>query len=615
MSTYENRNYAMGLKVHGVKMASRLEHVPTKAQLGCGNTTIGAYILIRLAQLGLKKVHGVPGDSNLRFLDLIEDHPDLDWVGCCNELNASYAADGYARVSKAGIGCLATTFGVGELSAINGIAGAYAEQIPILHIVGVPPTALQAKTPVVHHSMGDGKFDTYAKISDFVTCASSLLTCPEKAPDEIDRLLKAALTECRPVYLNLPSNLIDEKVPAFNLQTDLRQKIVEESELTPGSNSVHDLLDQISGLFLKSENPIVLLDGKCDPFKISTEAIKLAESIQVPVFTTYMAKTAIGSNHSMFGGLYKGSLSEPHILEQVETSDMVIWIGPVVSDFNTASFSFKFKPSTHVELHASHTVIGDKQYSSIGDKQYSSIGFRNLLPLLTQRLSSLPRKQTRPIRDYKPPRELPNQSSSNNMISQAEFWPLWAENFFKPGDIILGEAGTSMFGLLDVKLPDGARYLCQMLWASIGWSTGACLGAAQAAEEEGKRTILFIGDGSLQISVQEISTMIRAGVKPIIVVLNNDGYVVERLIHGMTRKYNEIQPWKWTGILDLFNPEKTTSTATYLIETREEFIQLLRNSDFQKADKIQLVEVRLGREDGPDGLMKQIKAIKETTWD
>ncbi|KAH9816629.1 thiamine diphosphate-binding protein [Melampsora americana] len=581
--------------------------MPTKSELGQEDTTIGAYILIRLAQLGLKQVHGVPGDSNLRFLDLIEDHPDLDWVGCCNELNASYAADGYARVSKAGFGCLVTTFGVGELSAINGIAGAYAEQIPILHIVGVPSTALQAKNPVVHHSMGDRKFDTYAKISDFVTCASSLLNPPENAPDEIDRLLKAALTECRPVYLSLANNLVDEKIPSSNLRIDLRQKVFEESQLQLNPESVHRLLDHMSELFLASKNPIVLLDGKCDPFRIQSEAIRLAESIQAPVFTTFMAKTAIGADHPLFGGLYKGSLSDSHVIQQVESSDMVIWIGPVASDFNTASFSFNFEASEKVEFHASHTVIGDKEYSSIG--------FRILLPILTERLSSLPQKPKRALRDHNLPTKISQQKSINNMITQDEFWPLWAENFFEPNDIILGEAGTSMFGLLDVKFPDGARYLFQLLWASIGWSTGACLGAAQAAAEQGKRTILFIGDGSLQISVQEISTMIRAGVKPIIVVLNNDGYVVERLIHGMTRKYNDIQPWKWTGILDLFNPENTTPTASYMVETREEFEKLLKDPKFRKADRIQLVEVKLGREDGPAGMVKQIQALHGKTWD
>lgn len=576
--------------------------MPINSQLSHEDITIGEYILARLAQLGLKEVHGVPGDSNLRFLDLIEDHPDLNWVGCCNELNASYAADGYARVSKAGIGCIVTTFGVGELSAANGIAGAYAEQVPILHLVGIPSTAIHAKNVIVHHSMGDNKLDTYAKISGLITCAaSSLLNHPKDAPDEIDRLLKAALTECRPVYLSLPGDLVDAKISASNLRLDLRQKVVEELRLQLNSNLVHEVLDQISNLFLESKKPVILLDGKCESFRIQTEAIKLAEAIQVPVFTTLMAKTTIGENHPLFGGLYKGNLSDSHIIQQVESSDMVIWIGPVASDINTASFSFNFKASEKIEFHASHTVVRDKQYASIG--------FRNLLPLLTERLSSLPPKPKRPIRDSNLPAKLTKPMSMDKMITQEEFWPLWAEHFFEPNDIIVGETGTSAFGLLEVKIPDGARLLCQMLWASIGWSTGACLGAAQAAEEQGKRTILFIGDGSLQISVQEISTMIRTGVKPIIVILNNDGYAIERFVHGMTRKYNDIQPWKWIAILDLFNPENTTPTATYLVETRKEFLDLLKNPEFRKADRIQLVEVKLGREDGPDMLLKQIKAL------
>ncbi|EGG06839.1 uncharacterized protein MELLADRAFT_86255 [Melampsora larici-populina 98AG31] len=577
--------------------------MPTNSLLSHEDTTIGAYILIRLAQLGIKQVHGVPGDFNLRFLDLIEDHPDLDWVGCCNELNASYAADGYARVSKAGIGCLVTTYGVGELSALNGVAGAYAEQVPILHIAGIPSSKMQENKAIVHHSLGDSNFDTYAKISDFVTCASSALKTPKDAPDEIDRLLKAALTECRPVYLSLPPNLVDAKIPASNLKIDLRQKVHEELQLQINPKLVPEVLAQISELYLKAKKPMILLDRGCDAFKVSTEVIKLAESIQIPVYTTLMAKTAIGVHHPLFGGLYKGGSSDIHIKEYVESSDMVIWIGTVASDRNTSSVSFNFKASEKIELHASHTVVRAKEYPSIG--------FRTLLPLLTQRLSSLPHKQKRQIRDSNPPAKIAKQVSMNEMITQAEFWPLWAENFFEPNDIVIGESGTASFALQDVDFPDGAQLVCQMLWASIGWSTGACLGMAQAAQEQGKRTILFIGDGSLQVSVQEISTMIRAGVKPIIVVINNDGYVIERFIHGMERKYNDIQPWKWTGILDLFDPENTTPKANYTAETRKEFMDLFKNPEFRKADRIQLVEAKLGREDAPDGLIQCIKALRE----
>lgn len=127
-------------------------------------------------------------------------------------------------------------------------------------------------------------------------------------------------------------------------------------------------------------------------------------------------------------------------------------------------------------------------------------------------------------------------------------------------DIIITETGTSSFGLTNVALPSHSTYIAQILWGAIGWSVGACLGAALAATEgPERRTVLFVGDGSLQLvncfplfvrvvrklmdlqTLQEIGTMLRRGVYPYLFVLNNDGYEIERQIHGVTAKYNDIQ--------------------------------------------------------------------------
>lgn len=562
-----------------------------------GQITVGEYFLARMAQLSVKQVYGVPGDYNLGFLDLIEDHPDLDWVGCCNELNASYAADGYARVSQGGIGCLVTTFGVGELSASNGIAGAHSERVPVVHLVGVPATTLQADHAILHHTLGDGRFDAFKKISEQLTCAQSFLTKKTNATEEIDRLLMSALTYSRPVYLTLPTDLVYAKVSSSPLKDCLRKKVIQDLEAKPDPKMIQHVVDQIGGLFAKAERPIIMLDACCNRFRVQAEAIKLVEAVQIPVYTTPMGKTVIDESHALFGGLYVGDITVEGVKEQVESSDLIICIGTIMSDFNTGNFSYHLQSSARVELHSSETIV---QYA-----HYPDLGFRQLLPLLTKKLSSLPKKVTPRNLNPKFITKDSKQDKKEGLITQDQFWPLWSHDFFEPKDVILGETGTSSFGLLDVKFPDGASFLSQVLWGSIGWTTGACLGAAQAAAEQGKRTILFIGDGSLQLTVQEISTMIRVGVKPIIVVLNNDGYSIERFIHGMKRKYNDIQPWVWTGILELFNPQKSTPTASYRIEKYDDLVKLLNDPTFRKADKIQLVEVKLGKEDAPRALKLQ----------
>ncbi|KAJ5273012.1 hypothetical protein N7478_008137 [Penicillium angulare] len=96
---------------------------------------IADYLFTRLRQLGIELIFGVPGDCNLRLVDFVEPS-GLHWIGNCNELNAAYAVDGYASIN--GLYALITTYGVGELSAINGIAGAFAEKAGVIHIVEAP---------------------------------------------------------------------------------------------------------------------------------------------------------------------------------------------------------------------------------------------------------------------------------------------------------------------------------------------------------------------------------------------------------------------------------------------------------------------------------------------
>lgn len=170
--------------------------------------TVADYLLDRLAGCGIGHLFGVPGDYNLQFLDHVIDHPTLRWVGCANELNAAYAADGYARMS--GAGALLTTFGVGELSAINGIAGSYAEYVPVLHIVGAPCSAAQQRGELMHHTLGDGDFRHFYRMSQAISAASAILD-EQNACFEIDRVLGEMLAARRPGYIMLPADVAKKR--------------------------------------------------------------------------------------------------------------------------------------------------------------------------------------------------------------------------------------------------------------------------------------------------------------------------------------------------------------------------------------------------------------------
>ncbi|CAE6412945.1 unnamed protein product [Rhizoctonia solani] len=596
--------------------------------------SLSLYIIERLKQLDCKQIFGVPGDFNLEFLDYIEDDDTLQWVGNANELNAAYAADGYARIKRS-LSCIVTTYGVGELSALNGIAGAMSERVPVLHIVGVPSEALQQKHALLHHTLGDGIFSHFSKMSAPISSAMANLHTSavgtDGLPYEVDRVLAAALTQCRPAYMTFPTNLHHVKVPSKNLSTPLPHP--HSAPLTPAAlleEHVTDsqaeielklVVDEIQRLFEASHDPVVLVDACAERFGVENEVSKLVATTGVKFFTTPMAKGVLDESHEMFGGVYVGANSLPAVKELVEKSDLVIAVGALKSDFNSGSFSWAVDVRHTIELHSTHTQVG---YA-----HYPAVTFRALLPALNARLGESIGKHgpkgefgtTRKQENLKlaeeqqaqaaegPVKEVATENAQKfgkEAITQAYLWPRMGK-WYRENDIIVSETGTSNFGIIDVPVPKNTSVVSQVLWGSIGYSVGAALGCALAAKEQGdRRVILFVGDGSLQLTLQEIGTMIRHGLNPYIFVLNNDGYEIERCIHGPTRKYNDIQPYNHQLLLQVLSkPDGSQPTKSYKVQTQAELDALLTDETFNKRETIQLIELIMPRDDVPRALLTQ----------
>ncbi|KAJ8457323.1 hypothetical protein ONZ51_g11605 [Trametes cubensis] len=558
---------------------------------------VGQYLVERLVQLGVTKMFGVPGDFNLGFLDFVEDHPKIDWVGDCNELNAAYAADGYARVNEGKIGVVTTTFGVGELSAMNGIAGAFSEHIPVLHLVGVPSTSQQKAKPMLHHTLGDGRYDAYLKASQQFTIAQAVLNSKETAAAEIDRILTECVVMARPVYLMLPTDVAYERIPAKRLQTPLS---IEPPANDPEVEEF--VLDEIVKLVEEAQNDVIILVDACAiRHGVKQEVEELYRRTGFPVYSAPMGKTAVSESYERYGGIYVGSVSNPAIKEKVEAAKLILSVGGLKSDFNTGNFTYHIPTQRTIELHSDHTRV---QFAG-----FPGIGMKRLLPKLTARLQ--PFKEDA-VQIEVPKFQLPVPQEDNDVISHTWLWPRVGE-FFKSKDIIVAETGTSSFGVLDIPLPPESIFVSQILWGSIGWTVGATLGASFGALDRGLgRTILFIGDGSIQLTVQELSVMLRWGLKPIIFVLNNNGYTIERYLHGMTRKYNDISNWRWTKLLETFGGEEGKSCKSYTVRTKQELSNLLDDPTFAKAEVIQLVELIMPQTDAPRALKAQAELSGKT---
>ncbi|KIY74163.1 pyruvate decarboxylase [Cylindrobasidium torrendii FP15055 ss-10] len=575
----------------------KLEVQTLQGESGNQPIYIGQYLIERLKQLGVTTMFGVPGDFNLGFLDLVEDDPVLDWAGNCNELNAAYAADGYARVKEHSLGVLLTTFGVGELSAVNGIAGAFSEMVPVLHIAGVPSTHQQKAKPMLHHTLGDGRYNAYELAAEQFACATANLVTVETAASEIDRVLTECISQARPVYLTLPTDIAYQKISSERLKVPLSALPL------PNDPEVEAfVVDEISKLVEAAKGDVVILvDACCVRHDAREETLELINATGFPVYAAPMGKTAVSEDHERYGGLYVGSISRPEIKEKVESAKLIISIGGLKSDFNSGNFTYSIPRANTVELHSSWTMV---QYAD-----FPRIGMKELIPKLAKSLAhwkptalqiSVPKFSAIVPQDNEP------------AITHSYFWPRMSQ-FFKPKDVIVAETGTSSFGILDVPLPAESILVTQILWGSIGYTTGATLGAALAARDRQLgRTILFIGDGSIQLTVQELCTIMRKDLKPIIFLLNNTGYTIERYLHGKTRKYNDIVNWKWTSLLSVLGDEDGTKSQSYTVNDRTELSNLLDTPEFARADKCQLVEVMMPMHDAPRALEVQAELSGKT---
>jgi pyruvate decarboxylase len=569
---------------------------------------LAKYLFTRLHQLGVGSIHGVPGDYNLTALDYIEP-AGLHWVGNANELNAGYAADGYARVK--GISAVITAFGVGELSAINAIGGAYAEMAPVVHIVGTPSTIAQDAGACLHHSLGGGNFRMFAEMYKHVTVAQANLADPTTAASIVDRTLRECVLQSRPVYIELPTNMVTAKVSASLLQTPIDTE--HDSDEGFEDTEVDTILDKIYG----SKQPFIIVDGFASRYGIASEADDLVRITGFPTSTTPFGKGIINETYPNFHGVYAGVAGNNIYMPWFNSCDLVLRIAPLNSDVNT--FGFTTIPDS------ARTITFNRDSVSVCDTTtFRNLHVKSLLRAILSRLdpSRLPKYTPYPSFLGNPRAELLELPAPNpiSIIDQHTFYRR-ISTFFRPSDIILTETGTPSIGSRDFILPPHTRLINSSIWLSIGYMLPAAQGAALAQRElfssvsdpaaiNQGRTILFEGDGSLQMTAQSLSDIIRNRLPLTIFILNNDGYTIERFIHGMKATYNDIQPWRYLEAANYFGAPMNDPTYPIMsrrVENWGEMMDLLRDETLGDGKGLKMVEVMMEREDAPESLKILVK--------
>ena len=546
--------------------------------------TVSRYLLQRLQEAGINHLFGVPGDYVLDFLDEVVASP-IKWVGTCNELNAGYAADGYARLN--GAGAAVVTYCVGGLSILNAVAGAYSERVPLIVISGAPPARRRNAGALVHHLVSDYylQLDVFKK----VTVDAAILTDPESAPDEIDRIIRNGMLHKLPVYLELPADMVHAPCrPPMPLTGSVTLRSDRES--------LKHCLQEAAELINCAKNPVMLAGIEALRFGLGASLLQLVETVELPFATMLSSKSVLPEMHPQFIGIYQGGWSREAVRRQVETSDCLLSLGAWMTDLDTGLFSHNLDTSSMIVATNGQVQIGDQNYPNVQLGDF----IRGLLPCVQPRsyLCSHPAESLNSRGTFVP--ETAKKLTALRLYERLN-------TFLDDRMILLAEPGDAFCAALDFHIEESENYIGQGYYSSIGYCTPAALGVAFA--RPGKRPVVLTGDGAFQMTAQEISTLIRERCPAVILIINNDGYLVERVLHE-DGPYNDIQMWNYA---DLPAALGGGDYAVGIKVTTEDELERALTSASSEEDKFFLIEFCLPDRDCSAGLKQLGETFRQTS--
>ena len=535
--------------------------------------TVGNYLAQRLEEVGVRDYFAIPGDFNLSLLDELLKNPRLKMINCCNELNAGYAADGYAR--EKGVAALVLTFGVGGLSAVNAVAGAFAEDLPVIVISGGPNVNSLMENRVLHHTLArpEEGYKFVQLVYKEITAHAVVIREASTAAFRIDEAIRIALCARKPVYIEIACNLASALISRPNTLS-----LMPTRKSDPGS--LKKALEHVSAFLNGSRQPVLVAGSRLRTGAARGEFEALASKCSYGVACMPNAKSFFPETSPQFMGIYWGSASSPGCREVVESSDAYLFAGPVFSDYTTVGFSALIQPAKLVEASPERILVEGQVYHGIVLSEF--------LTGLASKLTANPTSLDAYLRI--------KETAHVALPAVAEELPLSTRRLFHHINEILdgtttvvAETGDSWFNGMDLHLPDGCKFEIQMQYGSIGWSVGAFLGLAAANPK--RRVIGLIGDGSFQMTAQEVSTFLRYNYSGVIFLMNNGAYTIEVMIHD--GPYNTLQNWNYAAMAESLKGQ--SPILSQVVRTEKELVAALKKA--KTFNGLTFIEVILDRTD------------------
>ena len=541
--------------------------------------SIGEYLIQRLQDYGIADCFGIPGDYILSFYTMLEESP-INAIGCTREDCAGFAADAYARVN--GMGALCVTYCVGGLSVCNSIAGAYAEKSPVVMITGSPGLRERIHNPLLHHMVRN--FRTQYDVFEKLTVAGTELEDPETAFREIDRVLAACQRFKRPVYIEIPRDMV-------HVRPEVRP--LYSNPIPPSDpRALNEAIEEAAARIEKARQPVLLLGVEIHRFGLQDLAIKLAEQAKLPMAATMLGKGCVEEKHPLYMGLYEGGIGRQEITKYVEASDCVVMLGTFMTDINLGIYT--------AELDIGECIYATSEELRVRHHHYRDVRLEDFIKGLVER--KIKRAHPQPPAPTEWNREPfvldpPAPMSITRLMRRIN-------EQLSDGTIVIADVGDALFASTELTTHNRTEFLSPAYYTSMGFAVPAALGAQTARPNA--RVLAIVGDGAFQMTGMELSTIVRRKLPVVVIVLNNGGYGTERLLHPGEFEFNDIHSWQYEKL-----PEVLRGGTGYLVKTEGEFDAAL-NAAWADRSGPSIVHVLLEPGDSSRALSKLAEMMSKT---
>lgn len=519
------------------------------------------YIFERIEKTGVEHTFGIPGDFVLPFY-AAQTRSNLKTVVLTHEPSVGYAADAYARLR--GLGVALVTYGAGGLNMINPVGLAYAEESPLLVISGAPETRFRKDKPQLHHCVKN--FNTQHDVFAQVTESTSIVDNIKTAQAEIDRVFDTTLKLSRPGYIELPRDMVNQ---------ELELNETKLPDLAAVNPALSVAVNEIATLLKASKQPVLMVGVEVRRFGLKDKVIAFAEALNLPVVTSILGKATFPESHPNFIGNYFGQFGNPKVKDYVEGSDCVIALGAVMTEMESGGYTAKLSPDNLVQINNHEVMVRHHHYNGLKLDQVLDL----LLETTTAKLKPTSRFTVPSIA-----KEVIEAPAGSKNLTVAAMISALNEVLESSNDFsVVTDTGDCMYAGMSLQTD---IFLAPGYYVSMGFGVPAAIGAQLAMPS--RRPIVLVGDGAFQMTGMEISTAVKMGLNPIVIVFNNASYAMLRFI-DQQRDYFDLPRWDYTELAKAVggNGMQATSAA--------DFKKAL--SAAQKSDKMFLIDAVIESED------------------